>query len=136
MDLIATREQLVREHMEAENRLDFDFALRTFTHPRYELIGLDRVYDGTEAVAEYFRESRIPFPDQHNELIALHHADDAVITEFWLMGTHNGPLGGLEPTGRTFRVRMCALFIFEGEGLVCERVYFNPGDIRAQLTAG
>jgi hypothetical protein len=31
---------------------------------------------------------------------------------------------------------MCALFIFEGEGLVCERVYFNPGDILAQLTAG
>jgi predicted ester cyclase len=122
--------------MEAENRLDFEFALGTFTHPRYELIGLDRVYDGADEVATYFRESRVPFPDQRNELIALHHADDAVITEFWLMGTHTGPLGGLEPSGRSFRVRMCALFIFEGEGLVCERVYFNPGDILAQLTAG
>ncbi|HTL84244.1 MAG TPA: ester cyclase [Acidimicrobiia bacterium] len=136
MTLRERREQLVREHMEAENRLDFEFALGTFTHPRYELIGLDRVYDGADEVATYFRESRVPFPDQRNELIALHHADDAVITEFWLMGTHTGPLGGLEPSGRSFRVRMCALFIFEGEGLVCERVYFNPGDILAQLTAG
>jgi predicted ester cyclase len=135
MTLRERREQLVREHMEAENRLDFEFALGTFTHPRYELIGLDRVYDGADEVATYFRESRVPFPDQRNELIALHHADDAVITEFWLMGTHTGPLGGLEPSGRSFRVRMCALFIFEGEGLVCERVYFNPGDILAQLTA-
>ena len=135
MDLRQQREKLVREHMEAENRLDFDFALGTFTHPRYELVGLDRVYDGADEVAAYFRESRLPFPDQRNELIALHHADDAVITEFWLMGTHKGRLGGLEPTGRSFRVRMCALFIFEGEGLVCERVYFNPGDILAQLTA-
>jgi hypothetical protein len=136
MDLRATREQVVRDHMEAENRLDFDAAFASFTRPRYELIGLDTVFDGPDAVRDYFRLSRIPFPDQHNEVIALHHADDAVIVEFWLMGTHRGPLGDLAPTGRTFRVRMAAVFVFEGPGLVCERVYFNPDQIRAQLTAG
>ena len=40
------------------------------------------------------------------------------------------------PTGRTFRVRMCAVFEFDDEGLVCERVYFNPGDIVSQLSQG
>ena len=79
--------------------------------------------------------SRAPFPDQRNELIALHHADDAVIVEFWLLGTHLGPLGDLAPTGRSFRARMAAFFVFEGDGLVCERVYFNPGDVLGQLTA-
>ena len=74
------------------------------------------------------------FPDQRNELIALHHADDAVIAEFWLLGTHRGPLGGLEPTGRSFRCRMAAFFVFEGARLVCERVYFDPGTILRQLT--
>ncbi len=130
----ARRDAIVREHMDAENRLDFDAALATFTHPRYELIGLGQVYDGTQEVREYFRRSRLPFPDQHNEVIALHHADGAVITEFWLMGTHLGPLGDLAPTGRTFRVRMCAVFEFDGDGLVCERVYFNPSDILSELT--
>jgi steroid delta-isomerase-like uncharacterized protein len=129
----AKREVVVREHMEAENALDFETALGTFAHPRYELIGTGQVYEGADEVAKYFRDSRTPFPDQRNELIELHHADDAVIAEFWLMGTHEGPLPGLPATGRTFRVRMAAFFIFEGTNLVCERVYFNPNEIRRQL---
>jgi hypothetical protein len=129
------REQIVRDHMDAENRLDFDAALASFTRPRYELIGLDAVFDGPEAVADYFRLSRLPFPDQHNELIALHHADDAVFVELWLMGTHRGTFGDLEATGRTFRVRVAAVFEFEGIDLVCERAYFNPNQIRDQLLA-
>jgi predicted ester cyclase len=94
------------------------------------------VYDGPDEVREYFRRSRLPFPDQRNEVIALHHADHAVISEFWLMGTHLGPLGDVAPTGHTFRVRMCAVFEFDDEGLVCERVYFNPGDILGPALAG
>ena len=132
--LRATRDALVREHMDAENRLDFSAALATFTRPRYDLIGTAQVFEGPEAVSEYFRRSRLPFPDQRNELIAVHHADDAVIVEFWLMGTHLGTLNGLAPTGRTFRVQMAAVFMFEGAGLVNERVYFNPGAILAQIT--
>src|SRR4030095_8116059 len=31
------REQLVRDHMETENRHEFDATLETFKHPRYEL---------------------------------------------------------------------------------------------------
>jgi steroid delta-isomerase-like uncharacterized protein len=135
-DVRERREAIVREHMDAENRLDFDAALATFSHPRYELIGLGRTYDGADEVTGYFRSSREPFPDQHNELISLRHADDAVITEFWLMGTHLGPLGDFAPTGRTFRVRMLAIFEFDADGIVCERVYFDPGAILGQLTGG
>jgi len=129
------REAIVRRHMEAENVHDFDAVIDTFRHPRYELIGTDRVHDGEEAVREYFRTSRRSFPDQRNELIALHHADDAVISEFWLLGTHLGAMGALAPTGRAFRCRMTAFFVFEGRDLVCERVYFDSATIRRQLTA-
>lgn len=128
-----TREEKVRLHMEAENVHDFDAVIGTFAHPRYELIGTDRVHDGEADVREYFRQTRTAFPDQRNELIALHHAADAVIAEFWLLGTHKGALGNLAPTGRSFRCRMTAFFLFEGEGLVCERVYFDSGTIRRQL---
>jgi steroid delta-isomerase-like uncharacterized protein len=129
------REEIVRRHMEAENVHDFDAVIDTFARPRYELIGTDRVHDGEAAVRAYFRETRSAFPDQRNELISLRHADDAVIAEFWLLGTHEGPLGGLEPTGRSFRCRMTAFFLFEGEGLVCERVYFDAATILRQLTS-
>ena len=132
------REALVREHMDSENRHDYDATIATFGHPRYELIATDRVFDGEADVRTYFKESRTAFPDQRNELIELHHADHAVIAEFWLLGTHTGPLGGLEPTGRSFRCRMTAFFIFDEEDparLVCERVYFDSGTILRQLTS-
>src|SRR6478752_7727194 len=119
------RERIVREHMETENRHEFDETLETFKHPRYELIATGEVIDGSADVARYYQETRAAFPDQRNELIALHHADDAVIIEFDLLGTHLGPLRGLPPTGREFRCRVTAFFIFEGDRIVCERVYFD-----------
>lgn len=128
------RESKVRRHMEAENVHEFDDVIETFSHPRYELIATDRIHDGEVDVREYFRETRTAFPDQRNELISLRHADDAVIVEFWLLGTHKGPLLGIEPTGREFRCRMTAFFLFEGEDLVCERVYFDSATILRQLT--
>ncbi len=125
----------MRRHMEAENVHDFDAVIDTFSHPRYELIATDRVHDGEVEVRDYFRETRTAFPDQRNELISLRHSDDGVIVEFWLKGTHRGPLLGIEPTGRSFECRMCAFFLFEGHEIVCERVYFDSATILRQLTA-
>ena len=131
----AERERIVRQHMESENVHDFATTLATFAHPRYEIIPTDRIYDGRAEVEGYFRESRTAFPDQRNELIALRHADDGVIVEFWLLGTHLGPLMGMEPTKKAFRCRMTAYFLFDDTGLVCERVYFDSATILRQLTA-
>jgi len=133
-EIRAWREAVVRRHMESENVHDFDATMATFSHPRYELIATEQVHDGDAEVREYFRASRAAFPDQRNELISLRHAGDAVIVELWLLGTHTGRLGALEPTGRTFRSRMTAFFIFDDGGIVCERVYFDSGSILRQLT--
>ena len=99
-ELRVQREAVVREHMESENRHDFDTTIATFGHPRYELVATGDVYDGEDAVRAYFAESRRAFPDQRNELIAL---------------------------------RMSAHFVFEGDQLVCERVYFDQLSIMRQL---
>jgi steroid delta-isomerase-like uncharacterized protein len=130
------REATVREHMESENRLDLDATLATFARPRYEIIATGQVYDGAAAVRAYFASSRASFPDQRNELVSLRHAEDAVIVEFDLLGTQRGELLGFPPTGREFRCRMVALYLFEGEGLVCERVYFDALTILGQLGHG
>ena len=127
------REAVVREHMASENEHDFDTTLATFSHPRYEIVPTGDVYDGSEEVMRYYEETRSAFPDQRNEVIALHHADDAVIVEFTLKGTHLGPLRGFEPTGREFSCRMIAVFEFDAEAIVCERVYFDSATILAQL---
>ncbi|HYI34990.1 MAG TPA: ester cyclase [Thermoleophilaceae bacterium] len=133
MDLRDRREALVREHMESENHHDFETTLGTFEHPRYEIVPTGDVFDGAEAVQQYFDDTRTAFPDQRNEVIALHHADDGVIVEFELKGTHEGPLRGIPPTGKEFTCRTAAFFLFEEEKLVCERVYFDAATIMAQL---
>jgi steroid delta-isomerase-like uncharacterized protein len=127
------REAVVREHMDSENRQDFDVTLATFEHPRYELVATGQVFDGAEEVSAYYTASRRTFPDQRNEVIALHHSDDAVIVEFDLLDTHEAPFMGIEPTGKSFRCRMAAFFLFDGERIVCERVYFDHGTILRQI---
>src|SRR4051794_23797248 len=108
----ATRDALVREHMESENRHEFDATLATFEHPRYEIVPTGDVYDGPEAVQGYYDETRAAFPDQRNKLIALYHSDDAVVVEFDLLGTHSGTFRGIPPTGKAFEVRCVAVFVF------------------------
>lgn len=132
-DVRERREALVREHMESENHHDFETTLGTFEHPRYEIVPTGDVFDGAEAVRQYFDDTRTAFPDQRNEVIALHHADDGVIVEFELKGTHRGPLRGIPATGKEFTCRTAAFFLFEEDRLVCERVYFDAATIMAQL---
>jgi steroid delta-isomerase-like uncharacterized protein len=132
-DVRERREALVREHMESENRHEFDATIDTFDHPRYEIVPTGDVFDGEEEVRRYFEDSRTAFPDQRNELVALHHADDAVIVEFDLKGTHDGPLRGIPATGKAFTCRTVAFFLFQGDRLVCERVYFDAATILSQL---
>ncbi len=131
------RERQVLEHMDSENRREFDDTLETFEHPRYEIIPTGDVYDGAQEVAEYYRSTRTTFPDQRNENVVLYHADadDAIIVEFDLLGTMLGELRGIPPTGRSFRVRMTAFFLFEedGDGIVVERVYFDLYTFLQQL---
>jgi steroid delta-isomerase-like uncharacterized protein len=127
------REEIVREHMDSENRHEFDATLDTFDHPRYELIATGEVHDGPEEVMAYFKETRRAFPDQRNELLALHHADDAVLVEAVIRGTHKGPLRSLPPTGREYEVPILAIFMFDGNKLLCERVYFDQLTLLRQL---
>jgi steroid delta-isomerase-like uncharacterized protein len=134
-DLRERRLATVREHMESENTHDFDVTMSTFDHPRYEIVPTGDVHDGPEEVARYFETTRNAFPDQRNENATLRAADDAVIAEFDLLGTHRGELRGIAPTGRSFRCRMCAIFDFApgSDRIVCERVYFDSATIAQQL---
>lgn len=138
-DLATSRLQTVRDHMALECVNDWDAVIATFAHPRYEMYGSGQVFDGEEAVRGYFAASRTPFPDQGNEIIAIAHAGDTVLVEFWLTGTHLGPLrtpkGTIAATGRSFRVRMAATFEFAPgtDKIVCERPYFDQGAVLRAL---
>ena len=136
-DILRAREKLVLDHFHDEVAQDWDATLSTFPHPHYELIAQMLVHDGDAEVRKYYADTRVAFPDQDHEIIALRHSVDAVIVEFWLLGTHLGPLGAIPPTGSRHRTRMTAYFIFdENERLVTERIYFDQLTILTQLVGG
>ena len=141
-DLNEARIEVVRRHMALEITHDWDGVIATFEHPRYELLGPGTVFDGEAAVRSYFAASREPFPDQANEVIAIaaDSVTNTVLVEFWLTGTHLGPLKlgprTIAPTGKAFRIRMAASFEFapESDKIICERPYYDQSAVMKALS--
>lgn len=127
------RQDLLQRLLDAQNSNDLTVALECFAHPRYELIGNCRVYDGADEVRGYFEMTRHYFPDLHFDVIAVHHATDSVVAELWMSGTHLGSGPDFEASSKRFRCRTAIIFNFEGDSLVGARVYYDTGTIARQL---
>jgi steroid delta-isomerase-like uncharacterized protein len=136
-DLRRRRLETIREHMDTEVTQEFDRTLATFNgRPRYEIMPTGQVFDGDEAVMGYYRMTRTAFPDQRHDDVRYHVTDDTVIVEFDLLGTNLGEFYGLPPTGKAFRVPIIALFFFDGDRIVNERVYFDSASLVTQIGRG
>jgi steroid delta-isomerase-like uncharacterized protein len=136
-DLQRRRIETVEEHFRTEATQEFDLTLATFNgHPHYEIMATGQVFDGAEEVMGYYQLTRTAFPDQRHDNVRFHVADDAVIAEFDLLGTNLGEFYGLPPTGKAFRVPLIAVFFFEGDGIVNERVYFDAASLLTQIGRG
>ena len=136
-DLRQRRLAVLEEHFASEVDQEFDRTLATFNgHPHYEIMATGQVFDGDDEVMGYYRTTRTAFPDQRHDDVRLHFADDAVIAEFDLLGTNLGEFYGLAPTGRSFRVPIIAVFFFERDEIVNERVYFDSASLVRQIGHG
>jgi predicted ester cyclase len=132
--LRASRAAVVNEHIEAENTKDLDRMIDGFKHPRYDVVPMGLLCDGEGAVRDLIGGLVAGFPDFHFAALRLHHADDAVIVEGRMTGTHRGPWAGLAPSGRRMDVRVACVFDFDGPGLINETVYFDFASVQRQLT--
>jgi predicted ester cyclase len=73
------------------------------------------------------------FPDLHAEIGKMRHADDAVFGETLITGTHDGEWAGIPPTGRRVEVPVAAVFEFDGDRLLCEKVYMDFAAVLTQI---
>ena len=67
------------------------------------------------------------------------HSHDAIIVEFWMLGTHLGPLGKIPATGSHpphSHDGVLRLRFDEDENLVVERIHFDQLTILKQLIGG
>ena len=125
------REAIVNEHADAENRHDVEATITTFHHPRYEVNGVPS--DGTDAVREFLQALMNGFPDLHADIDKMRHADNAVFFETLLTGTHDGEWAGIPPTGRRVEVPVAAIFEFDEDRLLCEKVYMDFAAVLTQI---
>jgi steroid delta-isomerase-like uncharacterized protein len=132
--LRARRDAVVKAHIEAEAvKHDVAAALATFTRPKYDVPALGGVVDGAAGVDALLHGLLGAYPDFWLRAGKTHHSDDAVIVECVFGGTQKGEWAGIAPTGRKMEVAAALFFLFEGDGLVCERVYFDHATVLRQL---
>ena len=135
-DLSSRRAAIVNAHIQAEAvHHDVASTLATFRHPRYEVPALGTIADGPEAVTGLIGALLAAFPDFHLRQTAVHYAADAVIVECAFGGTHGGPWAGIPATGKAIEVQAVLIFVFDGEDLVCEKVYFDNATVLNQMDA-
>jgi steroid delta-isomerase-like uncharacterized protein len=136
-ELRQRRLEIIKEHMRTEVTQEFDLTLGTFYgHPHYEIMATGQVYDGDDEVMGYYLSTRAAFPDQRHENARFHVTDDTVITEFDLLGTNLGEFYGMAPTGKAFRVPMIAVFFFDEDRIINERIYFDSASLLTQIGRG
>src|SRR5262249_54145973 len=85
------------------------------------------------AVRELYVALFSAFPDFHVDTVFLKHGDDHVFVEVRFSGTQQEEWASIPSTGRSFNTRAGGLFEFEGDELVCERVYMDFGEFASQL---
>lgn len=131
------REATVRRHYEAENRHDVDALLATFssTKAAYDVPAFGDTGHPQDhaAVRDMWTGILAVFPDVHHEVERLRHGDDFVLVEYVVSGTQHAEWAGIPASGRTFSIRAGAIYEFEGDELVCERVYTDVADWFRQL---
>jgi steroid delta-isomerase-like uncharacterized protein len=68
--------------------------------PNFRLHTPMGTFEGQDGIRQYVRMFREALPDMHLEVDNQLHGDNQIALEWSSTGTHNGPLMGIEPTGK------------------------------------
>jgi steroid delta-isomerase-like uncharacterized protein len=133
--LRADRLRQVEQHVGFENAHDLDAVMATF--------GADASYHdepwaehclGPDAVRAYYEQLLGAVPDLHIDPHGPHVADDVVVLECTISGTHLGTWHGLPATGRPISIPLCGVYTFgDGAQIAGERIYYDRAMVLEQL---
>jgi len=106
-DTRSARIAIVEQHIRLENAHDLEGVLRTFSDTaRYDDEAWGEHYKGADGVRLFYEQLIKALPDLEIEVQRRHVADDAILVEVMIRGTHLGEWRGLPATGR-FRFAGC-----------------------------
>lgn len=134
--LIRGHEQLVRQHLAAENNHLLAETLATL-HEQcvFEDITLGKTYHGKSGAAEYYQTWWNAF-DIEVKGIARHWTSDGnMIAETRYLGRHIGDFYGLPATGKHIELRLAVIIRFHDGLMLGERFYYDLSSLLQQLGA-
>jgi len=95
--------------------------------------GFSEPLTGLAVVKLHYVGMQSAFPDLHLEFQRTEVAGDRIIADWTLTGTHTGPLGEIEPTGRRISISGTSVSTVRGGRIVEDRVFYDALDLYLQL---
>ena len=106
----AARIAIVERHIRLENQHDLEGVLSTFGGAaRYDDESWDEHYDGRGGVRQFYTQLMTALPDLEIDVRKQHVADETILVEVIIRGTHLGAWKGLPATGRRVEVPLCGI---------------------------
>jgi ketosteroid isomerase-like protein len=93
-----------------------------------------------KAIGDSIASLASAFPDVHRELLGIYVAENVVVVEIAIRGTHKGELtlasGTLAPTGKVIDVPSCDVFHLENGKIISFHCYNEASVMQQQLGVG
>jgi len=134
-DRQSARIAIVEQHIRFENEHDLEGVLGTFGETaRYDDEPWDQHYTGRDGVRLFYQQLMNALPDIEIKMQRRHVAEDAILVELVIRGTHLGGWRGLPATGRRVEFPLCGVYTFDADDrLAGERIYYDRGSVLRQL---
>ncbi len=134
-DRQSARIAIVEQHIQFENQHNLEGVLSTFgENAQYDDEPWDEHYNGRNGVRLFYEQLMGALPDLEIEVQRRHVADDAILVEVLIRGTHLGAWRGLPATARRIQFPLCGVYTFDSDDhLIGERIYYDRGTVLKQL---
>jgi steroid delta-isomerase-like uncharacterized protein len=134
-DRRSARIAIIEQHIRFENEHNLEGVLSTFgSDAEYDDEPWGEYYKGQDGVRRFYEQLLRALPDLHIDVLRRHVADEAILVEVLIRGTHLGIWRGLPATGRQVQFPLCGVYTFDSEDhLAGERIYYDRGTVLRQL---
>jgi len=125
----------VERHVKLENAHDLEGVLSTFgNNAYYDDEAWGDHYAGHDGVRAFYEQLMAALPDLEIEILKRHVAEENIVLEVMIRGTHMGTWRGLPGTGQRVEVPLCGVYTFdEDDRLAGERIYYDRATVLTQL---
>ncbi|HEU0123961.1 MAG TPA: ester cyclase [Bryobacteraceae bacterium] len=132
---MTARMRTLEDHIRFESAHELEPLMATFgAEPEWHNQAGQEVLQGYEAIRGFYHDLFAGFPDFRIDVRHKHAAEEAVILEGFLGGTHAGEWMGIPATGKSFSIPFAAVFNFTNDNRVRkEIVYYDRMAILEKL---